>query len=360
MATDTIIYGSPVKIMYNLTNLFGEGIQMYRQNLCLLRFLLFSVLCFYSVIVFAWSPTYDPLEIYEYSRIEIVDMVVRDEVRKRDIPILIYLPSEKKRVPVILFSHGLGGSRYGCSYLGYHWSSRGYIVVYIQHPGSDASIWQGLTFAERQFALTAAANTENFLLRVKDVSVVLDYLLLWNDTPYHFLESCLDLEHIGMAGYSFGAVTTQAVSGQVFFPYPTTLTDERIRAALLLSPSYPSGQNLNIAFSNVCIPWMLMTGTRDVSPIKTMAPDERLKVFQALPPGGKYEVVLFNAEHSVFSDSSSSFETGSQNPNHHRVILALSTAFWDTWLYENKEAKDWLDGSHPYEILEENDRWQKK
>jgi hypothetical protein len=42
------------------------------------------------------------------------------------------------------------------------------------------------------------------------------------------------------------------------------------------------------------------------------------------------------------------------------VVLALSTAFWDTWLYENTEAKYWLDGSQPYEILEENDRWRKK
>ena len=49
-----------------------------------------------------------------------------------------------------------------------------------------------------------------------------------------------------------------------------------------------------------------------------------------------------------------------RNPNHHRVILALSTAFWDAWLRDDAAAKAWLDGDGPKSVLEKNDRWQRK
>ena len=82
--------------------------------------------------------------------------------------------------------------------------------------------------------------------------------------------------------------------------------------------------------------------------------------FPALPPGGKYELVLHNAEHSAFTDRALPGDTEKQNPNHHRIIVAISTAFWDAWLREDTAARKWLDGDGPTSVLEPNDRWQKK
>jgi hypothetical protein len=82
----------------------------------------------------------------------------------------------------------------------------------------------------------------------------------------------------------------------------------------------------------VSIPWMLMTGTQDVSAIGDVDVESRLAVFPALPPGGKYELVLHGAEHSAFSDRAVPGDKEQRNPNHHRAILALSAAFWDAWL----------------------------
>ena len=39
-----------------------------------------------------------------------------------------------------------------------------------------------------------------------------------------------------------------------------------------------------------------MTGTKDTTPIGEQTVESRLAVFEALPPGNKYEVVLDNAE----------------------------------------------------------------
>jgi hypothetical protein len=95
----------------------------------------------------------------------------------------------------------------------------------------------------------------------------------------------------------------------------------------------------------VKIPWLLLTGTRDGSPIARVDATSRLVVFPALPPGGKYELVLDGAEHSAFTERSLPGETGRRNPNHHRAILAVTTAFWDAHLRADPAAREWLDGA---------------
>jgi hypothetical protein len=70
--------------------------------------------------------------------------------------------------------------------------------------------------------------------------------------------------------------------------------------------------------------------------------------------------VLNNAEHSVFTDRALPGDKEKRNLNHHRAILALSTAFWDSYLHDDAVAKKWLDGDGPRQILEPADEWQKK
>ncbi|HEY5315638.1 MAG TPA: dienelactone hydrolase, partial [Pirellulales bacterium] len=287
------------------------------------------------------------------------DLTVVDASRSREIPVRVYLPDDKAPAPVVLFSHGLGGSRQGSAYLGEHWAARGYVVVYMQHAGSDEGVWKNVPPLKRLAAMQKAAGLDNFLLRVKDVPAVLDQLERWNKTDGHELAGRLDLNRVGMSGHSFGAITTQAVSGQTY-PLGGRFTDRRIKAAVAMSPNAPRQGDARQAFGSVAIPWMLLTGTYDTAAIGNATVESRLAVFPALPPGGKYELVLERAEHSAFSDRPLPGDAQPRNPNHHRVILALTTAFWDAYLNDNQEAKSWLDGDGPRKVLEARDRWQKK
>jgi putative SOS response-associated peptidase YedK len=70
--------------------------------------------------------------------------------------------------------------------------------------------------------------------------------------------------------------------------------------------------------------------------------------------------VLDRAEHSAFTDRALPGDHEPRNPNHHRAILALSTAFWDAWLRNDASAKAWLEGKGPRSILEPKDKWQFK
>ena len=304
------------------------------------------------------APRYDPLAVPAGVDIQPTDFTVRDQARQRDIPIRVYLPAEPAPAAVVLFSHGLGGTREGCAYLGTHWAARGYAVVFLQHPGSDDSVWKDQPVMGRMAAMKEAASAKNFMLRVKDVPAVLDQLAVWNKDPKHLLSGRLDLGRVGMSGHSFGAVTTQAVSGQTFAA-GLSFGDPRIRAAIAFSASSPRRGESAAAFGSVKIPWMLMTGTKDVAPIGDADLASRLAVYPALP-GEKYELVLDEAEHSAFTDRALPGDRGKRNPNHHRAILALSTAFWDLHLRGLEPARAWLQGDGPRAVIEAKDRWQFK
>ena len=99
-----------------------------------------------------------------------------------------------------------------------------------------------------------------------------------------------------------GAVTTQAVTGETFLMSGTELTDPRIRAAVIMSPSTPKLETAERAFGDVKIPWLLMTGTKDVALIGEMDAKGRLTVYLVLHGAPKYQVVLNTADHSVFVD----------------------------------------------------------
>src|SRR5690606_22890146 len=131
------------------------------------------------------------------------------------------------------------------------------------------------------------------------------------------LRGGLDLARVGMSGHSFGAITTQAVSGEFVPGHQRRLTDSRIIAALPLSPSVPRLGDPARAFGQVSIPWLLMTGTRDEVPIGGATVESRQQVFPALPPGGKYELVLFDAEHSAFTERPLPGDRANRNANHH-------------------------------------------
>lgn len=312
-------------------------------------------------VLLALAAPYDPLAKPAGELPPPKDYTVVDAARdKREIPVRVFLPASDKPAVTLLFSHGLGGSRKNAGYLGEHWAARGYAVVCLQHPGSDESVWRDAALTQRMAAMREAASAANFMLRVKDVPAVINQLEKWNQEPGHPLANRLKLDKVGMCGHSFGAVTTQAVSGQTAGRGLISLTDPRIAAAIAFSPSSPRAGNPKAAFEHVKIPWLLMTGTLDTSPIGDQTVESRLAVFPALPPGGKYELVLDKAEHSAFAEGRLPGEKEKRNPNHHRAILALSTAFWDSYLRGDDAAKAWLDGDGPRKILEPADKWQKK
>ena len=96
---------------------------------------------------------------------------------------------------------------------GQYWSRHGYLSVFIQHAGSDTTVWKGSEnkeiFMDR---MRGAANGKNLIDRVADVKFVIDQLERLNKTDATLKEK-MDLNHIAVAGHSFGAGTSLAIAG---------------------------------------------------------------------------------------------------------------------------------------------------
>ena len=245
-------------------------------------------------------------------------------------------------------------------YLGEHWSARGYVAVFVQHPGSDDSVWKNEPLAERMAAMRRAASGKNFLDRVKDIPAVLNQLDVWNKQAGH----AVGRPDRPDAGRHVGTFLRRGDDAGRQRPVGSSdRTDDSpigaFKAAIAFSPSSPRRGDPAKAFGSVSIPWMLMTGTKDTAPIGGQTVESRLAVYPHLPASiDKYELVLHNAEHSAFTDRALPFDREQRNPNHHRAILALSTAFWDAHLRGDAAARAWLHGAGAKSVVQSNDRWQ--
>lgn len=288
--------------------------------------------------------------------IAIADHDLHDADRDRDVPVKVYAPvGAQGPRPIVLISHGLGGSREGLSYLGNFWAGHGYFCVVMQHPGSDNTVWKDVPARERMRAMQRAANTPaNAVNRAGDVTFVLDTLAEANGNQDGPLHGAYDMDRIAIAGHSFGAWTCLAAGGMTMGT-GATLGDERIKCMIpLSSPAVRNPRQRDRAYGSIAIPALHMTGTLDDSAINsTTAADRRIAYDHTPVPadGGapQYLVTFDGADHMTFGG-----ETGRrnrllsrvpdrQNVKFHAVILHAGLAFLDTYLFEDAQAKAWLD-----------------
>lgn len=269
----------------------------------------------------------------------------RDAQRARSVPVKILAPaSGEGPFPVILFSHGLGGTRENYGYLGDYWASHGYVSVHIQHHGSDDAVWREAGLFNGMKAMRqAVADPRNAINRVRDVSFVIDELERLNREESGFRHR-LDLSRIGLAGHSFGAYTALAVAGQEFAPgliRNGSLADPRVKAIIPMSAPVPANKNrLDETYANVRVPCLHMTGTKDDSPIGDTQPEERRLPFDHCHNSDQYLIIFQDGDHMTFSG-----RRGTASKSERRfqeLIRESSTAFWDAYLRGDARAKGWL------------------
>ena len=186
-----------------------------------------------------------------------------DPARDRSLPMLIRLPAGTAPAPVVLVTHGLGGTREGLAYLGKALAAAGYVSVHVQHPGTDASVWQGA--ADARLAMIAAAmDASRALDRLHDAAFVLDELER-RAAADAMLGGRIDMRSVAVAGHSYGAWTVLHLLGQRLpvADVGLRLPDPRLRAGIALSPIPPMGLSPAQAYAPVRAPILYVTGTRD-------------------------------------------------------------------------------------------------
>lgn len=272
----------------------------------------------------------------------IVKGAFRDRGRGRIIPFKLYAPSRSRGPsPVVIFSHGLGGSREGAPYLGRALAQRGYFAFFLQHPGSDEGILEGAQSADEvlrrlQEAMLA---TENAIDRFGDLPAVLDQLAVMNSKGR--LAGRLDLNRVGMAGHSFGARGTMVAAGQRMGLLGGRFKEPRIKAGVALSPNVPSGNQQSLAgiYDAVDIPLLHVTGTNDGMPLEgtSFDPATRTLPFQLINRTDQYLLVLEGATHGTFSGRPTPGEPDIE-PRHLQAVAEVVVLFFDAHLKGDPEA----------------------
>ena len=289
-----------------------------------------------------------------------------DTRRKRVVPVRVYEPAQardaptlppgsqapvRRDLPLILFSHGLGGSRAGGEQWGRLWAAQGFISVHLQHPGSDEALWKDKNPLQGFAALRRASTVENGVLRIDDVKFVIDEITRRQQSgDAHFARA--DLARIGMSGHSFGARTT--------FGVVSIAPDARIRAAVAFSPAPEASEALTRErMGHIAIPFLSLTGTDDkVLLLTDTTPEERRLPYQFMRGPDKYLLVLAGGDHMVFNGQPRERKWSNQNLVVHAPWIERTTlTFWKAYLKGDAVAKAELTGGALRDALGANGEW---
>jgi len=236
------------------------------------------------------------------------------------------LVASPAKFPMIVISHGTGGSALTIAWLGTELAAHGYIAVAVNHPGNNG---------------TEAYTAQGFSTwweRARDLSVVIDAMLA--DSMFG---GRIDFKRIGAAGFSLGGYTMIEIAGGITDPqafiefcsspradricksppeFPTLLEDfeklskndvefqaalrhsgdsyrdPRVRAVFAMAPALGPAFHTG-SLAKISIPVRIVAGESDANvPIASSA-----KYFAANIPGAELTIFPGNVAHYVFLDS---------------------------------------------------------
>ncbi|MEM1289852.1 MAG: alpha/beta hydrolase [Cyanobacteria bacterium P01_H01_bin.162] len=260
-------------------------------------------------------------------------LVLEDQQRDHIYPVDIYQPADLHAVPgpvpVMVFSHGYGETRTqpDISSLAHSVATNGFLVAVPEHIGSNQAYQHDLA----QGLVPESFAAMEFINRPLDIRFLLDTLEQKNEAEF---QGRLQLEQVGLMGYSFGGYTALATAGATVdlerlhqqCDLDAEFTPDTANIALLIQcrlfelaalpnaiPTLTNGSladdrvGLVIAFAplsnlfgeqgmgNIQSPVVIMGGAYDVAaPIAL----EQLTAFQWLTTPDKYFYVAENLSHT--------------------------------------------------------------
>ncbi len=288
-----------------------------------------------ALAVPGWAGSYQPAS--GTNLVEIVRSTWHDDARDRDLPVKIFIPKViSAPCPVILFSPGLGSSRENYAYLGEGWVKSGFVCVFMEHPGSDPSIFKDHNPNHGMAAMRQVLKDPRHILdRAQDISFAIDELTRLNREKSP-LQNHLDLAHLGIAGHSYGAGAAMISAGERVPEVGEKYRDLRITAAVAMSPPIFHG----LHFEDVHLPVFVVIGTQDAGFTHNWF---RQTIYDKIKSPGTCLVMFKGAEHFTFGDPLQPRDRV-KTDKFHPLILAATTAFWNAHLRKDPAAKAWLEG----------------
>jgi predicted dienelactone hydrolase len=293
------------------------------------------------------------------------DLVLRDEKRQKDLEVRVRYPDVAQgapgRFPLVVFSHGAGGSRDAFPDLTAHWASHGYIVVLPTHADSiQLRRRSGEDLSRLQRDLDSLRRDVKPLDRLADIVLLLDSIGVMEERIAGLRDrdgnGRVDRDRIGAAGHSAGALTTQMAAGvKVRGAAPGALLeahsvgDPRIDAAILISGQGTTNRMFTAqSWNELSKPMLVITGSKDVAAIGNETPASRREPFDRAKPGDKYLVFIDGATHSSYQGKGPGLRLDREQPSDVELEMITSVtssstlAFLDSYLKDDPAARVYL------------------
>lgn len=297
------------------------------------------------------------------------DLILRDQVREKDLEIKVTYPDGADTYPVIVFSHGLLGSKDGYQPLVRYWADNGYVVIQPTH--YDSASFRKPTLTELRDLTPLFVGWES---RPDDIILILDQLAHIESLLPDF-QGKFDHGRIGMGGHSFGSHTAMLIGGTQLSANSfgncgnvgsiansnisggasaksnaggKQFRNERPLAFLLLSPQ-GSGRALTetadfnqSAWDDFERPMMIVTGTEDKGR-RRQDHIWRSEAFKYGAPGDKYLMVIEGGYHGFGGITGTKFfGSGPANDSHVEWVQLSTLAFFDRYVKGLLEASKFL------------------
>lgn len=213
-------------------------------------------------------------------------LMIKDEINNISFPVLVqyptYVPSKPTafgpytmdvsvnssiangNFPLIVISHGTGGSPMLYRTISLFLAKNGYVVAMIEHYGNN------------RLNNELEGKNENFINRLRHITQTIDYLFSANE-----FSNCLQNDHVAVIGHSIGANTALVLAGGEPISYSDYIRqfgqtyhmgeetneisfkiDNRIKAVVLfaLTPGWFTGDN---SLKNIHIPVLIYNAEKD-------------------------------------------------------------------------------------------------
>lgn len=206
--------------------------------------------------------------------------------------------------PLLVFSHGYGGSGIGSVFFTEALASRGWIVACPDHHDRFSAVRirtgqvkdfnrRGLLRHAREISESSPDNRDKYLYRLDEIKLALDGMLA--SVPFKGL---IDERRIAVGGHSFGGFTALGLCGTIRERH-----DPRIKAVLLFSTGAGGYLYRENELHNVRVPMMLLMGEREKKQKRGSKNMTELseKIYKnASPP--KYFLEVKGASHFSFNN----------------------------------------------------------
>ncbi|WP_051797732.1 alpha/beta hydrolase family protein [Catenuloplanes japonicus] len=245
--------------------------------------------------------------------------------RGDDLRVRVSAPATADTHPVVILSHGFGGSASGYAPLVDAWTEAGFAVLQPTHLDSRA-----LALPQDD-----PRQPDIWRIRIDDVTRVLDNL----DALEALIPGRFDRDRIAVAGHSYGAQTVSALLGARVIGFDgVPERDPRITAGVLLALTGTGLGDLSPfaaehfpfmspSFAELTAPALLVAGDKDQSLLSTRGPDWFTDGFH-LSPSPKDLLTLPGGEHSLGGITGYGVtETTDEDPERVALVRRASTAY---------------------------------